>query len=212
MVFLHSLHANIRFSKNTQILKICKLWVWMGRGVGGSTCVSASRHFEATLERSLNEAATGHQVFIIAMKESWLEAKILFSLDGWKHRKVRSFQWSLVLQSVRYLSFYVRYKWSTDQLWVVSLKAKYFLHTFYEYFANIWQITLDSGNLLQVNFWMILILVPLSSCKHVFLERELLVHQGCVRHPGQQDDRVDGPRWDGHSEGVRLQGLHVGRV
>ena len=29
----------------------------------------ASRHFEATLERSLNEAAPGHQVFIIAMKE-----------------------------------------------------------------------------------------------------------------------------------------------
>ena len=70
MVFLHSLHANTRFSKNIQILEICKLWV-DGEGGWGSTCVSAaSRHFEATLERSLNEAAPGHQVFIIAMKES----------------------------------------------------------------------------------------------------------------------------------------------
>ena len=83
MVFLHSLHANIRFSNNTQILKICKLWV-DGEVCWGSTCVSAaSRHFEATLERSLNEAATGHQVFIIAMKDfrpkscfHWLDENI----------------------------------------------------------------------------------------------------------------------------------------
>ena len=201
MVFLHSLHAKIRFSKTIQILEICKLWVdgevcW---GLNLRFCCLAPLwgHSGALAQRG----STGSPGFIIAMKKSWLWAKILFSLAGWKHRKVSSSQWSLVLQSVRYLSFYVRYKWSTDQLWVVSFKAKYFLHTFYEYFANIWQITLDSGNLLQVNFWMILILVPLSSCKHVFLERELLVHQGCVRHPGQQDDRVDGPRWDGHSEG-----------
>ena len=43
----------------------------------------ASRHFEATLERSLNEAAPGHQVFIIAMKDfrpkscfHWLDENI----------------------------------------------------------------------------------------------------------------------------------------
>ena len=36
---------------------------------GGLGAQLASRHFEATLERSLNEAAPGHQVFIIAMKE-----------------------------------------------------------------------------------------------------------------------------------------------
>ena len=40
-----------------------------------------------------------------------------------------------------------------------------------------------------------------SSFQDVFLERELLVHQGCIRHEGQQDDRVDGPRRDGHTEG-----------
>ena len=36
---------------------------------GGLGAQLASRHFEATLERSLNEAAPGHQVFIIAIKE-----------------------------------------------------------------------------------------------------------------------------------------------
>ena len=40
-----------------------------------------------------------------------------------------------------------------------------------------------------------------SSFQDVFLERELLVHQGCIRHEGQQDDRVDGPCGDGHTEG-----------
>ena len=43
--------------------------------------------------------------------------------------------------------------------------------------------------------------VVFSSCQDVFLERELLIHQGCIRHEGQQDDRVDGPCRDGHSEG-----------
>merc|ERR1712233_159348 len=47
-----------------------------------------------------------------------------------------------------------------------------------------------------------------ASCQDVFLERELLVHQGCIRHEGQQDDRVDGPCRDGHTEGDGDEGVH----
>ena len=46
------------------------------------------------------------------------------------------------------------------------------------------------------------------SCKNdwllsrdVVLVRELHLHQGCVRHQGLQDDRVDGSHRDGHIQG-----------
>ncbi len=43
----------------------------------------------------------------------------------------------------------------------------------------------------------------------VFLVRELLLHQGRVRHQGHQDDRVDGPHRDGHRKGGRNKKLFV---
>ena len=52
-----------------------------------------------------------------------------------------------------------------------------------------------------IDLVFILYILHFSIFQHVFLERELLVHQGCVRHQSQQDDRVDGPRRDGHTEG-----------